>query len=443
MHADVPHNRHPERSALEDRSTFVLTFLADADGRTSADELATYLRQRDIISVVAHGDDLGTPGASVAIVAVDDTGHVLLDAEGRPVAGQQIEHLVPGLAHLTRRRVVVNDEVVVAPDGSESEPDESALAAGTAACLVMWRASASSPGIVRGLAHGLAAPVEHVTIDGWTVAALPFGTTVDGEALAAEVTGPSERPVVTLVRAGESRALTWHDRERRTPVTIELAAPPTTTAVLRDVPPDSASGRLAAELGDGSLRVVPRTTRIPAATIEQLRTMDLSRETLLGRAADALGLPPGVASIVELGGATARDAARERASAAPRSAGEDLVAAAEPPARWLDLPGASVVQPDATIRAAVMRSLVETALDEPQGDGLYTRFRRWLWNRPRTLVAVSMLEIAVGVACAAWAADGGTLLGQNWLVWLVAGLWIIDGAPDAAAGIAILRRRPR
>ncbi|MGP7961186.1 hypothetical protein ACTVCO_10320 [Sanguibacter sp. A247] len=449
MQPAPPQNRHPERPALEGRSTFVLTFLADETGRTTVDELATYLRQRDVVAVVADGDDLGTPGAAVAIIAVDEGGRVVIDAEGRTVSGQQIEHLVPGLAHLTGRNVVVNDEVVIAPDGSESDPEAATLAAGTSACVVMWRASAASAGMIRGLAHGLGAPLEHAAVDGWTIAALPFGSTVDGEALVNEVAGAAERPVVTLTRAGESRAVSWHHRERRTTVTIELAATPATAPVLRNLPPESPSARLAAELGEASLRIVPDTTRLSGSALERLRTLSLARESLLADAADALGLPTGIAAVVERGGAMARELAGHGGSGAAEAVAGGAGRLAETgdagaaPVRWLDVPGAVVVQPDPTMRAAVLRGLAETAIEEPQGDGAYTRFRRWLWHRPRVLVALSTLEVALGVAVAVWAANGGTVFGQSWVAWLVAAMWVVDGVPDAVAGVVILRRRGR
>lgn len=415
---------------LPERTTFVLSLLPGEDGRrTTTAELARLLRQRSVIAAVADGDDLGTPGATVAILATTDDGRVLLDADGRPVPGQQVEHLVPGLAHLTGCRVVVDDTVVVAPDGTESEPDEDALAARTATTLVLWRASVSSPMIVRAIAHGAGMPVEHATLDGWTVVALPAGTTVDAGALAAGAVGSGERPVVALTRAGETRSVSWHHREKRREVTVELVVGPPTEVVLRDGAVGSVSARLAAELGDGSMREVPTTTHLDEATLARLRALPLDRATLLTEAAEALGLPAGLAETVE------------RAGAAARAAGEEPHGRA--PVRWLGLPDAAVLEPDPSAGGMVARGLVDTVLEEPRGDGRYARFRRWLWHRPGTLVAVSVAEVLVGLGFAAWALAGGTLLGQGWLVWVAAALWLVDGLPDLASGVALLKRRRR
>ena len=426
----APDDPEPRTDATEDPdlpedTTFVLTFLPDDDGATTPEEVAELLRQRSVVAVVAAGADLGTPGAAVAVVATDATGRVLLDAAGRLVPGQQVEHLVPGLAHLTGRSVLVDDEVVVGPDGSESEPEESSLAARTARSLVLWRASTGSPGYVRGIAHGVGAAVEHAIVDGWTVVALPPGRTLDAEALAAEVLSGGERPVVSLVRAGHARAVTWHHRERGRAVTVELASAPLTTPVVREGGPGSEAALLAARLGDAALRVVPDTGRLPAETLARLRSLPLERTTLLVDAADALGLPPGLAERVERAGGHALD---------------DPDAA---PGRWLDVPGADLLAPDPSLGSAVARGLLDSVLTEPQGAGAYARFRRWLWHRPVVLVLLSLLEVGVGVAFGAWALAGGTLFGHAWPVWVAAALWLLDGVPDAAAGVVLVRRRRR
>lgn len=447
MQTDTPRNRHPERPHVHEHTSFVLTFLPDDTGRTTPDELATLLRQRSILGAVAAGDDLGTPGSAVAIVAVDDDGRVLLDAEGRVVAGQPVEHLVPGLAHLTGRRVVVDDTLVVAPDGSESEPDEDALAASLATTLVAWRASAPSGGLVRGIARGVGAAVEHTTVDGWTLLALPPGMTVDAEVLAQSIAGAAERPVVTLQRAGESRAVTWHHRDGRRPVTIELAAPPATTLVVPEGAPGSSAALLAKVVGDGTLRVVPDTRRLDPATLAALRAVPLERETLLHEAAALLGLPAGVAELVERAGETARRAHLERTepggAASDGAASDAAPMAPDAPLRWLDLPGVTVLEPDPTVGAALARGLLDAALDEPTGDALHARVRRWLWRRPAALITLAIVEVLLGGALAAWAVAGGEAFGQGWIVWVAAGLLVVDGGPDLVLGITLLRRRRR
>lgn len=418
MPTETPRNSHPHRPDLREHTSFVLTFLPDDSGRTTPDELANLLRQRSVVAAVADGDDLGTPGATVAIIAVDDTGRVLLDADGRVVPGQPVEHLVPGLAHLTGRHVVVDDELVVAPDGSESEPDEDALAARTATTLVAWRASMQSPGLVRHVAHGAGAPVEHVNVDGWTLVALPRGITLDAETFASTLVGASERPVVTLQRAGESRAVTWHHRDRLRAVTVELAAPPATTPIVPEGAPGSSAAMLAEALGDGTLRIVPDTRRLDATTLEALRAVPLERETLLVDVAEILGLPSDVAALVERSGTTT-------------------------PSGWLDLPGATTLEPDPSQRAVVVRGILDSVLDEPVGDRPYARFRRWFWHRPVALVALALLEALLGVALAASAASGGDVLGHAWPLWTAAAFLVVDGLSDLVAGIVLLRRRRR
>ncbi|QIK83919.1 hypothetical protein [Sanguibacter sp. HDW7] len=481
MQTDIPRNRHPERPHVHEHTSFVLTFLPDDAGRPTPGELATLLRQRSILGAVADGDDLGTPGAAVVIIAVDDGGRVLLDAEGRVVPGQPVEHLVPGLAHLTGRSVVVDDSLVVAPDGSESEPDEDSLAASLATTLVAWRSSAPSSALVRGIARGVGAAVEHATVDGWTLLALPPGMTVDAETFARSIAGAAERPVVTLQRAGESRAVTWHHRDGRHPVTIELAAPPATEVVVPEGAPGSSAALLAKVLGDGTLRIVPDTRRLDPGTLEALRALPLVRETLLHDAAALLGLPAGVAELVERAGDAARRSHAERttgADAVPVAAAEiasaaeaasaaevELAAESEPaaevepeaevepaaavaatpgsPLRWLDLPGATVLEPDPTVGAAFARGLLDAALDEPTGEALHARIRRWLWRRPAALITLAILEVLVGAALAMWAVAGGDAFGQSWIVWVAAVLLVVDGGPDLVVGITLLRRRRR
>lgn len=423
MQTDTPRNAHPERPDIPAHTSFVLTFLADDEGRTTPDEIAALLRERAILGAVVDGADLGTPGASVAIVAVDDDGRVLLDAEGRVVPGQQIEHLVPGLAHRTGRRVVVDDEVVIGPDGSESEPDDDALDATTATTLVAWRASVSSPVYVRAVAQALGCAVEHATVDGWTLVALPPGRTLDAQSFARSAVGAGERPVVTFQRAGESRAVTWHHRDGRHDVTLELSAAARTTTVVPHGAAGSSAATLAAMLGDGTLREVPDTRRLDRATLTALRAVPLERATLLRDAAAALALPPVFAEVVEHAGSAARD---ERPAV---------------PARWLDVPGATVVEPGRTVGSAAVRGLREVLLDEPQGSTVYARFRRWLWHRPGTLVTLSVLGTALGCALGVWAAQGGEVFGQGWPVWVAAVALVIDGVPDLLAGVALLRRR--
>src|SRR5699024_8008040 len=137
--------------------------------------------------------------------------------------------------------------------------------------------SMQSPGLGRHVAHGAGAPVEHVNVDGWTLVALPRGITLDAETFASTLVGASERPVVTLQRAGESRAVTWHHRDRLRAVTVELAAPPATTPIVPEGAPGSAAAMLAEALGDGTLRVVPDTRRLDATTLEALRAVPLER----------------------------------------------------------------------------------------------------------------------------------------------------------------------
>ena len=104
-----------------------------------------------------------------------------------------------------------------------------------------------------------------------------------------------------------------------------------------------------------------------------------------------------------------------------------------------------VLEPDPTTGAALVRSLRSAVLDEPVGHGLAARYRRWFWHRPGALVVVALLTIAAGALLGAWAARDGALFGQGWALWVVAGVVVVDGASDLAAGIGLLhrRRRPR
>ncbi|WP_102507801.1 hypothetical protein [Sanguibacter massiliensis] len=56
-------------------------------------------------------------------------------------------------------------------------------------------------------------------------------------------------------------------------------------------------------------------------------------------------------------------------------------------------------------------------------------------------MVVALLTTAAGALLGAWAARDGTLFGQGWALWVVAGVVIVDGASDLAAGIGLLHRR--
>lgn len=113
------------------------------------------------------------------------------------------------------------------------------------------------------------------------------------------------------------------------------------------------------------------------------------------------------------------------------------------PGRWLTAPGAEQVEPESSAGGAISRGIYAILTEEPQGDGRYARYRRWLWHRPGVLVAVSAAEAAVGAALCVAAASGVSIGGVVWPLWAAGALVLLDAVPDLANGVLLLRLRAK
>lgn len=402
-HTTVLPSSSDDDVTLPEYSSVELRVWPRGDEPVGVDEVTGVLRVRRVVAVVRDGSG---DGCVVVNLAARDDERVVVSADGELQPGPPFEEVARELAHGTGCDVLVDGVVVVTADGTHRMVDDLPVRPEIARTLLAWRASTASPMVVRSLAQTLGAPVEHATVDGWTVVAL------EDEAVFLSLEdlplGGGDLPVVELARRGHERSVRWGDRARLASV----------TAALDDAAGTPAS-RLAAELGDTGYRSVPRAGRVDAGTRAALDQLPLVPETLLSDAADALGLPAGLAELVE--------------GAAPSAPGA--------PSRWLTAAGTSLVEPGRSAGGAITRGMYAILTEEPQGDGRYARFRRWLWHRPRVLVAISLVEAGFGAVGVAAGLAGATVAGHGWPVWTVAGLLLVDGVPDLVTGVMILRSR--
>lgn len=385
------------------------------DGPVGADEVVGFLCERRVVAVVRDGSGDGC--VAVTLAAREDD-RVLASVAGDLQPGPTFEEVARDLARATGSDVVVDWVVVLTPDDTHRMPDDLPALPQVARTLLAWRASAACPVVVRALAQTVGAPVEHATVDGWTVVAL------EDEALHVSLddlpVGAASLPVVELARRGHERRVRWYDRARLAPVTGMLGVA-TRPAVVLDDAPDMLSSHLAVALGDSAYRNVHGTGRIDATTRTALENLPLVPETLLVDAASALGLPTGLAELVE--------------------GAERCTPGASSP--WLTAPGTTLVEPEGRTRNAIARGMYAMLTEEPQGDGWYARFRRWLWHRPGMLVAISAAEVALGAALVCAAATGTTLAGAAWPLWAAGAVVLLDGVPDLANGALLLRLKAR
>ena len=402
---------------IPDHSTIELRVRPRPDGPVRIDEVVDVLRGGRVVAAVVDGSASGD-GCVVAVLAAGEDERVLISSAGDLQPGPRFEDVARQLAHATGCDVLVDWVAVVTPDGSHRMVDDLPILPEVERTLVAWRATTASPMVVRALALMAGVPVVHATVDGWTVVALP----IDAPALSLGdlPVGGGDLPVVELARHGGARQVRWYDRRRLAPVTGQVGVGPRTTSVLDD-PAGTPASRLAAELGSTGYRDVPETGRVDAASRAALESLPLVPETLLADAAAALGIPAGLAELVE-------DVDQEPAAA---------------PGRWLTAPGAEQVEPESSTGGAISRGIYAILTEEPQGDGRYARYRRWLWHRPGVLVAVSASEAAAGAALCVAAASGVSIGGVVWPLWAAGALVLLDAAPDLANGILLLRLRAK
>ena len=401
---------------VPDHTPWFLTFQDACPGGSATDEITALLGARSIVASVASvadGDALGSPGTVVAVVASDEAGHILLDLDGRLASGQPIEHLVAGLAHLTGYQVLVDDTVVVLPDGSEEEPTDEVLATPDSRTLVGWRTTPESAALVRAVAYGVGETVSHATVGSWTIVALPEGYDIEGPE---QIGGRGERPIVIFCRTGVMRSLRWYHRENGRSVSIELLESTWPGAAAIDPAPHTETATVLASLGSFSFREVPETALLSAEVQSSLLSLPRRPDTLLGAASRLLEIPAELSAELENAPVTGSG-------------------------RWLGLPGTVEVAPDSSMPTMLVGAARDVLLHSVQGTGRRGVMRRWLWRRPAAFLTFAAAEIAFGLAQGIWAASGGDLWGQGWLLWVVAALWAADGGLNLTVGLAALRHR--
>lgn len=398
-----------------DHTPWELTFLPrPGHAASSVGDIAALLRERSIVGAVAEGAALGRPDAVGAVLATDETGRTLLDVSGRLAPGQPIQELIAGLAYLTGCRIIVDEHVVVRPDGTEEEPTEQDCAIPRTRSAMLWRATEESAAHVRMAAFAAHVPIAHTTLHGWTVIAAPEGRLLDPDVLALD---RRERPLVTVARIGATRVIRWQHRQRLRSVDVIVTESAWPGSVVCEAGPETAAGRLAVALGSFSVRDVPRTRLLGEEVRAELSRIPAGSGDTLAAACRLLDVPLELVHAME--GAVADESVH-----------------------WFQLPGTVVIHPDRSVPDLIRAGIRDVLLSAVSGTGWRGSMRRWFWRRPRTLNAIAVGEIALGGLLGAWATSGGALFGQRWALWLLAAVWVADGALNLAAGrVAAQRRR--
>ncbi|MGO1316156.1 MAG: hypothetical protein ACTMIR_03845 [Cellulomonadaceae bacterium] len=379
-------------------------------GPVSLDVVTAALRARRIVAAAGPGARIGLPETVVALVVTDGAGRVLVEADGALFPGQEIEALVPGLAHTLGATIVVDSERSVLPDGSQIPLDEDAmthtLGPSRTRAVYAMRLAPETTSSMHALAGLAASSVEYAVVGDWAVAATPVGT--------AQAVSPAlarrEHPFAALVRDGQMRRVVWHPRPGATHV-VEIVARPDLERVLPG-PEHGEAARLGGLLARGRV-----TVHSPGAGAEQDEPRADRLRTIDGDFFES------VARELDLPEEAAREAERD-------------------PEPLLDLPGTRHIERPRGLASAVGTGLSAMILEEPRGTGWYQRYRRFMWHHLAVLVALSLTEIAAGAALVAWQLIGDP---QLWplALWIVTGYLLLDGLSDLVAGILLVRRRHR
>jgi len=392
------------------------------DALTRASDVAGVLQARGVLGAVIDGDAGALPGWVLVRVAVDDDARVATaGADGVPRPGTDVDGLVVALARHLRATVLVDAPTTVGPggrpvfavgpDGTPTEPVEPELddAPGRVRSIHAWRGE----GLVgaRALVAGARLPLTAHQLGPWVLAVADDGTFLEPE--------PPGRwsfgfPYVAMSRSGQVRSVTYLAGKGRKALYLDLSwAPPMTAVVPASVPEGSAADRLAqrlrtARLGEGDLPAHPDLDpAVGRALVAAAEAPD--GEHFLAAVADALGVPPEVAWVVEGPGATAAGTAGD---------------------------GVSRLGPGERIEATGTARLMGAALRDdlvraPSGNDPFSRLRRYLHRRPRLHLTVGLFELFAAVMV------GASLLGMwsdqpTWLRVLSCVLLAIDGLGETA-----------
>lgn len=407
------------------------------------DDVAEAFRQRDVIGSFIAGDRVGFPDRVIVMVVVDSNGHVLIDGgAGRVRPDQHISEFGPGMAYRLGRPLFVDDEIIAAGNSSSESPTDKAGAfegSMRGRSWLWWRDTDTARATALMIATAAGQPLNIVRPGGVVFA------TYAADAITTDTELPeydrADRPAGVVVSMGESFLVELSSKRMKTPFSVFVEPP---HEPLATYPAGSECAAVSAAC------LVAQ--RLPAAEARGIEIDEAAFDAIAAVQA-ASPLPPVPRRFAEICDALGVPAVLRDAALSGETDLAALVARGQSLGQFdTDVLPDTVVdrieplaQNGPVFRAAARTAFEEVFSEAPRGAGWYARMRRWLWGSRTRMVVFGVIELAIAVALGAGVAGAFgeplTLWGQGWLLWLIVGMWALDGLICVATARAIPRRR--